>query len=313
MNETIKCPQCDGKGLWITENAPEGRLCTNCDGKGYITNPTNDQKMNLKHVAEETLKIVNNGHYYIGGRKVNIKADVNYSVNNTKVISPEELKSMSDSIKPEKRFQTRIEVTGETSQEAAERVSKYGKTILLNFASAKKPGGGFLNGRIAQEEDLCRCSALYNCLKDQNGFYGLDHKDALYSRHVIYSPNVPFFRIKGTLQPGALFMPSVLTSAAPNAGAWFDNGGRRDIINVAWINKIRDVLVVAKTKGYKNLVLGAWGCGVFRNDPKMVAEEFAYQINSTDFEGYFDTIVFPIYGDKDGMIKTFKEAFEDYE
>ena len=36
-----------------------------------------------------------------------------------------------------------------------------GKTAILNFASYKNPGGGFLSGSRAQEESLCHSSFLH--------------------------------------------------------------------------------------------------------------------------------------------------------
>ena len=66
---------------------------------------------------------------------------------------------------------------------------------------------------------------------------------------------------------------------------------------------------VAKYFGYTNLVLGAWGCGVFRNDPEIVADAFAFNLGSKDFKDCFQTIVFPIYGDREGKLTdSFKRA-----
>ena len=68
-------------------------------------------------------------------------------------------------------------------------------------------------------------------------------------------------------------------------------------------------MTVAKDKGYRNLVLGAWGCGVFRNDPKVIASEFRYWLDTNAFEGAFDNVIFPVYGDKKGKITgAFKKA-----
>jgi uncharacterized protein (TIGR02452 family) len=91
---------------------------------------------------------------------------------------------------------------------------------VLSFASARHPGGGFLISASAQEERLCRASALYACLSAclQSYEYHRVHSDPFYSDRVIYSPAVPVFRTdRGTLLDNP-YTVSFITSAAPNAG-----------------------------------------------------------------------------------------------
>ncbi len=67
---------------------------------------------------------------------------------------------------------------------------------ILNFASAKNPGGGFLGGSQAQEESLARSIALYASLQSEFQFYE-EHREMvilLYSHSMIFSPNCPVFR-----------------------------------------------------------------------------------------------------------------------
>jgi uncharacterized protein (TIGR02452 family) len=83
-----------------------------------------------------------------------------------------------------------------TSLASARTIAARGTTpLVLNFASAKNPGGGFLNGARAQEESLARSSALYPCLR-KSGMY--DHHrasgDCLYTDWMIVSPEVPVYR-----------------------------------------------------------------------------------------------------------------------
>ncbi|HBR75644.1 MAG TPA: TIGR02452 family protein, partial [Cyanobacteria bacterium UBA11159] len=62
---------------------------------------------------------------------------------------------------------TQFEVRNETTLMGGERIAltqKFKKIGVLNFASAKNPGGGFLRGTQAQEESLARSSALYKSL-----------------------------------------------------------------------------------------------------------------------------------------------------
>src|SRR4029079_8799885 len=107
----------------------------------------------------------------------------------------------SITLKPTSAPRAAIEVTDETTQIAARRlVESEGVTdlVLLNFASARNAGGGFINGAKAQEEDLCRCSGLYPCLMSQPGYYeaNRNNRSAIYTDHLIYSPQVPLFRAR---------------------------------------------------------------------------------------------------------------------
>ena len=92
--------------------------------------------------------------------------------------------------------ETRVQVTNETTLGASLRFVERGlRPLALNFANGIHPGGGFLGGARAQEEVLCRSSALYQTLVD----------DPMYEEHrkrplpdstdwAIYSPDVPVFR-----------------------------------------------------------------------------------------------------------------------
>src|SRR6202012_1418760 len=98
--------------------------------------------------------------------------------------------------------------------EGADRIA------ALNFASARNAGGGYLGGARAQEEDLCRVSALYTTLREAPDYYAAHRasKDPAYSHRVVYSPEVPVYR---DARYGLLEEPyrvSFLTSPAPNTG-----------------------------------------------------------------------------------------------
>jgi uncharacterized protein (TIGR02452 family) len=162
----------------------------------------------------------------------------------------------------------RVEVTYESTLQAAHRLGS-GAACLV-FASAKNPGGGFLGGAKAQEESIARSSALYPCLLTAPEFYALHRgqRDLRYSDRVIYSPQVPVFRDdKGNLldQP---YTTSFLTAAAPNLGAIVRNRPEHAAdVPAVLVRRARRVLEVAAVYGHRTMVLGAWGCGVFRNDP----------------------------------------------
>ncbi|EDQ90589.1 uncharacterized protein MONBRDRAFT_24150 [Monosiga brevicollis MX1] len=170
------------------------------------------------------------------------------------------------------------------------------KMAALNFASAKNPGGGFLRGASAQEESLCRHSGLFVCIRD-NPAYGLarrDNRRALYHDFVIYSPAVPVYRDDVT---GALldepYQVDFLTCPAINAGVARERGVTPEEILEALTRRIDAVLSVAATQQVEILVLGAFGCGVFKNDPVDVAKVFADLLHHK-YAGAFPHVVFGI-------------------
>lgn len=188
----------------------------------------------------------------------------------------------------------------------------YDDVVLLNFASAKNPGGGFVNGAKAQEEDLARCSGLYACQQRQFVYYERNrlHKCMLYLDDVIYSPNVPWFRRNSRELLDEVFLASVITAPASNAGQYLKRNpnGQQDV-EATLRRRAGNVLATAVDNGHRTLILGAWGCGVFRNDPALVADAFATWLASDRFSECFDKVVFAVY-DKSKGKQTLK-AFQD--
>jgi uncharacterized protein (TIGR02452 family) len=191
---------------------------------------------------------------------------------------------------------------------------------VLNFASATKPGGGFLSGAQAQEESIARASTLYPSLVTPTAtqFYDLhkrDRRDGFYSHAMIYSPSVIVLRDDA----GAWVPPhqiEIVTSAAVNAGvvrqragedAGPDTGAR---IEGVMRERMARVLFLLEKQGIRNIVLGSFGTGVFRNDVSMIAdiwfdllaEEGARFIHS------FDRVVFGIIDKR--TVARFKAVFE---
>jgi uncharacterized protein (TIGR02452 family) len=238
----------------------------------------------LKHIAAQTVDIVGSGGYPGVDLTDAFAAAINGTVHHlpTEALTP---------LGPVNHTPT-IEVTHESTLAAAARLGDDSASLV--FASARNPGGGFLNGAKAQEESLARASALYPCLLTQRPFY--DHHradpDLLYSDRVIYSPRVPVFRDdRGTLLPKPHFT-SMLTAAAPNAGAILRNQPQSaPHIHPTLQTRAVRVLQVAAAHSHRALILGAWGCGVFRNDPSMVASSFATALTQVP---YFDHVTFAI-------------------
>lgn len=184
----------------------------------------------------------------------------------------------------------RVTVANDTTLHAARRLIDLGyRPLALNFANGIEPGGGFVSGAGAQEETLCRSSALYATLEG----------DAMYAHHrarprpdstawAILSPDVPVFR---TDAGDALEQPwplSVITCAAPYAPR-VGQPESGDLLAA----RIHRVLAIARAYGYDALVLGAWGCGAFGNDVERTAADFKAALQG-EFEGAFREVVFAI-------------------
>lgn len=210
--------------------------------------------------------------------------------------------------------QTALSVTGETTIEAMVRLApKGGHLGCLNFASAKRPGGGFLGGAQAQEESLARASGLYPCLQTQPDYYTRNKAlgSAVYLDIVLYSPRVPFFRDDNGGWFAAPVLASVITAAAPNVSA-LKEAKKFDPEDVALAleNRCQLVLALAAHHEIDRLVLGAWGAGVFGNDPAQVARIFSKLLRGP-FAGAFAEIVFAVMGTRETSVnhRAFAEVF----
>jgi len=188
---------------------------------------------------------------------------------------------------------TRIEVTNETTLSAHQRhLAKGHNAVSLNFASATQPGGGFLGGARAQEEYLCRSSALFVTIKDSPMYeYHRDNWTPFYSDAMIYSGDVPVFRDDQHDLLATPYLASFITSAAPLAKKVPPHEHPK-LPNVIF-HRILKILSVAKSKGHDSLILGAWGCGAFGNDGHIVSELF-HRALTVEFTGSFKEVTFAI-------------------
>ena len=179
------------------------------------------------------------------------------------------------------------------------------KTAVLNFASYKEPGGRIIDGSMAQEEALCHTSALYNVLKCLTSYYEWNRQHlnrALYLNRGIYSPEVPF------VFGDSMIKCDVITVAAPNKNAAQKYCKVSDEENSLVLRgRIRFVLDIAETNQVDTLILGAYGCGVFGQDPTEVAEIFLELLESGKYS--FRKVVFPIPAGKDGNLIAFEKVF----
>lgn len=191
---------------------------------------------------------------------------------------------------------THVEVRNTTTLAAAAGLVALGHDVAaLNFASAKSPGGGFLNGSIAQEESLAMSSGLYACLVGRRMY---EHhralRDPLYTSWAIHSPGVPVIRDEQGALVREPYDLAFVTAPAPNTGVVLTRDPTRaGAVTRALEERIDKVLCVAAHHGHDALVLGAWGCGVFKNDPHEVASLFASALHGP-FAGVFARVIFAV-------------------
>lgn len=249
----------------------------------------NISRSDAMRLGREAVLISERGEYVsASGKPVNIQTEVSESIQNTRDISPKEALRSNEGI-PSSHW-PKITVTNRTTLESAIELQQHGhKVLALNFANGLHPGGGFLNGARAQEEYLCRSSALYKTLITSQMYdYHASRPLPDSSDWTIYSPDVPVFRNDDGGLLDTPYCVSFLTCAAPYApsvGVEESAGLLRE--------RIYRVIEIAIHLKYRSLILGAWGCGAFQNDPMRTAESFRDAIDAFP-TGSFDYIDFAI-------------------
>ena len=208
-----------------------------------------------------------------------------------------------------------VRVTKSKTFEAAVNLHKEfpnKKIAVLNFASATRPGGGVKTGSSAQEESLCRCSTLYPTIDRRwlwQKYYDVNRNahDVLHSDACIYSPGVIICKtdddIPVRMKKEDFVTVDVISCAAPNLRnepANYQNPetgapvrmNPLDLYNLH-VKRARHILHVAAYNKVDILILGAFGCGAFQNDPYCVAKAYHSALN--EYISRFDLIEFAIY------------------
>jgi len=260
--------------------------------------------MDPRAIADGTLAALEAGQYIApNGTTVAIRDALAACVGKTRYYEPDDLSAMLRQVVAQPgALTTTFAVTNETTLQACARLvasQQYQRIGVLNFASARKPGGGFLRGARAQEESLARSSGLYYSLRQCPQFYDFHRAQdtALYSDRMIYSPACPVLRDDEGNWLAQPYTVDFITSPAPNAGAVTRNEpANRGRIVPTLTERAGKVLALAAHYRCEALVLGAWGCGVFQNDPATVARIFASYLNPDGiFGGRFRYVQFAVF------------------
>lgn len=268
-----------------------------------------------KSIAQQTLQILEAGSYQINGVDIDLSRALALSKDGTHCYDPVALNELIHSVQTSESQQAKISVVNETTLAGAQDLLQHpGSVAALNFASAKNPGGGFLGGAEAQEEAICRPSTLYASLETQlDQYYEVNRRgrSALYSDHTIYSPHVQVFRDEEGEFLEQPYELSFVTAPAPNRGALQNNApGLLSEVETVFRRRILSVLAVMAHHGHRNIVLGAWGCGVFRNSSSDVARWFHHALTTEGWQSHFDHIRFSVLDRRnDGTYQAFAEQF----
>jgi uncharacterized protein (TIGR02452 family) len=192
-----------------------------------------------------------------------------------------------------------VEVHEMDTLQCAESLIKQGlRPLVLNMASAAHAGGGYRHGALAQEETLFYKSTYALSLDPvwnptAASFYD---RDELRGDKAVYSPSVVVFRDAdyNLLEWEDCFVVDFVAVA----GICLSRSERLTAQQLQLtLAKIRAIFSTAVAYQHDSLVLGALGCGVFRNDPEQVAALFKQVINEPAYRGRFRKIAFAILGE----------------
>ena len=255
--------------------------------------------MNYIQIAKESIKYAKEGKYVCQGKVLSFpEAELGKQL-------------LEEDIKPYETGRDCIyQVVNADSFQAARVMDN---ALVMNFANAHVPGGGFLLGATAQEEALCRCSTLYASIHSKKAeemyHYNNTHLSAVESDYMLLSKEVYVYRDEKCVPLEEPVHVGVITLPAPNrygAAMLASLTTIRDTMK----RRIRIMLRVAMKNDYRCLVLGAWGCGAFGNHPGDVAGYFHEILVDEGYGKCFDRICFAIYGKENGRnIEAFREVF----
>lgn len=248
----------------------------------------------LSEIARQSILCFQQGYYMYGEKQIPLVKQHAHSLASCTCITEDE----SDHFiyKKQQHHVGKIIVENvDIIQAIASSEKKYG---VLNFASAYHPGGGFLNGSLAQEESLCFGSNVYlTQICFQKAFYEYHQsiKTKCYSDRMIYSKDVVYIRDEQYAFLPEPKLADIITSPAVNLGVALSRGEDAGVCDQVMKKRMRKILLLFHQMGNQNIILGAYGCGVFRNDPKRVAQIWKELLVEEGLREAFDEMLFAVY------------------
>ena len=253
--------------------------------------------MNRKAIANETLRILEQGWYECDGERIEIAGMHQASLAGSRLITPETQPALPP-MPAAREKATALSLRNCSTVRAVIdlRAQGAGRIGVLNFASAKNPGGGFLNGAMAQEESIAASSGLYRTQTIHPEYYARNRAcgTMCYTDCAIYSPDVVFFRDEWFALLDRPVTASVLTLPAVNFGQVLLKGEDAAHAKRVMKARMRLALTLFAAMGDENLVLGAYGCRVFCNDPEDISAWWASLLADADFKNRFSSVTFAV-------------------
>ena len=258
-------------------------------------------------MLQDTLSILEKGSYQLAGRTIPLKL-TRKGQEAVEVFLPEDIQKICQ----RNDFQ-HVHVIGrcgygcenaDSFSLARKRIEQFSfhlkqkgakPVLVLNFANPVNPGGGVRRGAKAQEEDLCRKSSLLVSLESAkaSAYYAYNRALDTYmgSDAVMIHPQVEIIKDEtGALLPDSVIV-AVMTCAAPMLRYGLE-GMTQEQYEELMYRRITGMLKVAAYLGYQHLILGAFGCGAFKNDARVVSDIFYKALKEFDFDGMKENDMF---------------------
>ena len=246
---------------------------------------------------EENIKIFKDTEFFVRSNGM-LQESLKHSIEKQKVILEKE--KIQVPVKERYQEDAKVVVSKKRTLQAASGY-KDEKVAVLNFASSSHPGGGVVRGARAQEEAICRVSTLFFALDTQenwDGFYGphQKHRNPLHTDDIIYTPAVAVFKTDSSspilMSEEDWYKVDVITCAAPNLRNYKAMINDNELL-LLHEKRLRRILDVAITQKAETIILGAFGCGAFANNPDVVA--LAAKNVLREYRKAFKTIEFAVY------------------
>lgn len=279
-------------------------------------------------MLQDTLRILKQGSYKIDGKTIDLKLSKK-AMETIHVLLPENVRDICERTESKNGYAVigRCGHGCENTDSFTAARQQYKKfsymfwkedakpVLVLNLANPVHPGGGVRRGAKAQEEDLCRKSSLLLSLESSHAAkyyeYNKNLNSHMGSDAMMFTPEVEIIRDENGAFLDETVIVSVLTCAAPMITQGKEGMSEDEYQNMVY-NRIMGMLKCAAYFGYKNLVLGAWGCGAFGNDAHVISDLFYRALKDIELSGLsFRRIDFAVLDRTDEQYN-FKEFYRNF-